>query len=127
MAAAWAAFLDLPWDESTKLGRVSTEVGVTAPRNTVGDARLQCIDQKQLSDEDSGPLEVDSLPSVMAKVVDIQHGRVHQLRNVGEGPFKVGKERRVVERPFRGVLIVPVPEWQAVCDGKPVPVDFKVC
>lgn len=79
---------------------VSTEVKVMLQRAALEDSHLQCIDQKKLSDDDSGPLEIDGLPSIIAKVVHLQHSWVHQLRNLGEDPFEVGEERRIVKCPF---------------------------
>lgn len=41
-------------------------------------------------------------------------------------PAKVAKEGGVVERPWRGLVKVPMGEWERVGEGEPVAVDLKV-
>lgn len=45
---------------------------------------------------------------------------------MGKKPFEVGKKGRVVEGPFRGLLVVPFPGREAIGDGQPVAMDFEV-
>lgn len=65
---------------------------------------MKSIDQDQFGDDHGGALEVDGLPGVVAKRLDIEQAGLDELGGLRQGPFKVGKKRRVVEGPFRGVL-----------------------
>lgn len=96
MAAACAAFFDMPWDESTNLGSVSHGSG----KSPLGNSQLQSVDQDQFCDDHSRPLKIDCLPAVMSQVIDLQHGRVGQLCGLGQNPFEVGEKRRVIKGPF---------------------------
>jgi hypothetical protein len=61
---------------------------------------MQCIDEHQLSNNDSCALKVDGLPAVVFEVLDVEKCRLDVSRCLGEEPLKVGEEGRVVERPF---------------------------
>lgn len=69
--------------------------------------QVESIDQDQLGQDDGGALKVDGLPGVVAESLDIQHGPVNEAGKLRQGPLEVGKERRVVESPFRSVLFIP--------------------
>lgn len=61
---------------------------------------MQGVNQDQLCDDDGCALEVDGLPTIIIEVVDLNHLRIDEPADLGEEPFKVGKEGRVVESPF---------------------------
>ena len=61
---------------------------------------MQGVNQDQLCDNDGCALEVDGLPALIIEVVDLDHFWVDEPADLGEEPFEVGKEGRVVESPF---------------------------
>lgn len=61
---------------------------------------LQRVDQEELSDDDSKPLEVYCLPAIVLDIVHLEHGWINQLRDLRHDPLEVGEEGWVVERPF---------------------------
>lgn len=130
IAAAWAARLFFVAD-SMNLGGVSW-----APRRrghlgrrgerTGRDTQLERVGQQQLRHYNRGSLEVDRLPAIVFEVVDPEHGAIDEARDLGQHPLEVGEEGRVVQRPFRGALDVPLAQRQAVGYGEPIPVDLEV-
>lgn len=60
--------------------------------------------QDKVDRDDRRPLETDCSPTIIAQTSYLEHGWVDKSCNVREQPFEIGKERRVVEGPFRGVL-----------------------
>lgn len=123
IAAAWAARLEAPCDESTNL---CDRQQVQQPNTQAKHIHLKRINQEDLSYYDGESLEVDRLPAVILEVVDAEHGWVDQLGNLRHDPFEIGKEGRVIERPFRSLFIVPLPQRKAVRDGEPITVDLEV-
>lgn len=87
---------------------------------------MEGVDEGQLGHDDGEPLEVDGLPAIIFQVAYAKHGRVDKLGGLGEKPLEVGEKGRVVEGPFRRLLVVPLPGREAVGDGQPVAVDFEV-
>jgi hypothetical protein len=87
---------------------------------------LESINEEQLRHNDGGPLKIHGLPGIVVKVIEFQHGRLNQLCYMGENPLEVGEERRIVECPFRCLLVVPLGDGESVGDGKPVPVDLEI-
>lgn len=65
---------------------------------------MQSVDQDQLGGNHRRPLEEYSLPTRESQILHLQHGRVDVVRRLGQQAFEVGKEGRIVERPFRGFL-----------------------
>lgn len=61
---------------------------------------MQGVNQDQLCENDGCALEVDGLPALIVEVVDLDHLWVDELGGLGEDPFEVGEEGRVVESPF---------------------------
>lgn len=90
------------------------------------DKRLESIHEDKLGDDHSSPLEVNRLPAVVVEVVDLDHEGVDEAGDVGEDIFEVGKEGRVVEGPLRRLFKVPLVQGEALCDGEPIAVNFKV-
>lgn len=81
----------------------------------------------------------------MTQSVDLQHRGIYPGRDLGQQPFEVGKEWRVVERPFRcrlsknnmsitrlhihentAYLIVPFLYWQRMRDCQPISVNLEI-
>ena len=69
---------------------------------------VQGIRQNQLRSNHRCSLKVDRLPSVIVKVLDLEHARVDVLGDLGQEPFEVGKEGRVIEGPLRGILVAKI-------------------
>lgn len=69
-----------------------------------GILQVQGVSQNELSHDDGGTLEIDGLPAVVAKGLDVEQGRVRECGGLGQQPFKVGKKGRIVQRPFRSFL-----------------------
>lgn len=69
--------------------------------------------QHQIRCYDSRALKVYGLPALIFQVVNLQHCRVGIVGSPGEEGFEVGKERGVVECPFRSFLAnrVNVATW----------------
>ena len=63
-------------------------------------SQMKRVNQHQLSDDNRCSLEVDRLPAIIIQIIYLQHGLVHQTRDLGEGPFEVCEERWIVESPF---------------------------
>lgn len=61
---------------------------------------MQGVNQDQLCDNDGCALKVDGLPAIIIEIIDLDHLRVDKPTDLGEEPFEVGKEGRVVESPF---------------------------
>lgn len=91
------------------------------------DEALEGIDEDELGDDDGGALEVDGLPAVVVEVIQAHHERIDESGDVGEHPFEIGEEGRVVESPFRCLFKVPVLEGEALGNGEPIAMDFEVC
>lgn len=87
---------------------------------------MQRVDQEQLGNDNGPSLKINRLPAVILEVLNAQHGRINQPCDLGENPFEVGEEGRIVQSPFRSPLIVPLPRMQTVCYSKPVAVNFEV-
>jgi len=66
---------------------------------------MQCVDQDKLCYDDACTLEVDGLPAVVAKVLDLEHERVGILGDLREEPFEVREVRGVIKCPFGCFLI----------------------
>jgi hypothetical protein len=77
-------------------------------------SQMKRIDQDQLRDNNTRSLEVHSLPAIIFQVVNPQHSGIHHLRELGEKPFEIREERRIIQSPFRGLLVVPFLYRQAV-------------
>lgn len=90
------------------------------------DKRLESPYEDKFGDDHGGPLEVDRLPTVIVEVVDLDHEGVDEAGDVGEDIFEVGKEGRVVEGPLRRLFKVPLIQGEALGDGEPIAVNFKV-
>ncbi len=88
----------VPADESTNLRLPDQQAVEKLPAGT--DVQLQGVYEQQLGDDDTPSLKVDRLPAVILEVIDLEHGRVDEPGDLGEDPFEVGEEGRVVERPF---------------------------
>ena len=61
---------------------------------------MQSIEKNQFGQNHRGSLEVNGLPTRVAKVFDMKHFGIKELSRLGHGPFERCKERGVVERPF---------------------------
>jgi hypothetical protein len=75
---------------------------------------MKCIHQGQFRDNNTRSLEVHCLPAIIFQIINPQHCRIHHFRELGEEPFEICEERRIIESPFRGMLVVPFLYWQAV-------------
>ena len=65
---------------------------------------IQCKCQHQVGCDNRRALKIHGLPALILQVVDLQHCGVHVVGGLGEEVFEVGKERWVVECPFRSFL-----------------------
>jgi hypothetical protein len=68
--------------------------------HSLGLLHLQRVDQEQLGNNDGDSLKVYCLPAIVLEIVQLEHGRVNQLRDLRHDPLEVREEGRVVERPF---------------------------
>lgn len=89
--------------------------------------QMQRINQHQLCDNNCNALEIDCLPTLIFQMVDPQHPWIHHLRELRKGPFEGCKKWRIIQRPFRSLLIIPFLYRQTIRDSQPIPMDFEVC
>lgn len=52
---------------------------------------------------------------------------IDKSSKVGEKEFEEGKERRVIEGPFAGLVEVPLMGRKRIGEGKPMAVHFEIC
>lgn len=57
---------------------------------------VERICQNKIAEDDSRALKVDSLPTIISKILDLQHRGIRKPGSLGKQPFEVGKEGRVV-------------------------------
>jgi hypothetical protein len=84
------------------------------------------IDQQPFGQYHRATLKANRCPGVIAQVLNLQHGRVGPSGRPREQPFKVSEEGRIVKRPFRSGLVVPLPRGERMGQGQPVAMYFKV-
>lgn len=113
-------------EDATNLWPGKLRVQVDANQYTRGDVLLQRKEQDQLGRDNGPPLEVDGLPRIIFQIIELDHGRVDELGDLGHGPLEVGEEGRIVEGPFRRLFVVPMRQREAVGDGEPVAVYLEV-
>lgn len=87
---------------------------------------MKSIYKNKLSQDDGRSLKVDRPPTIIFQIEDLQHFRVDELGCLGHCPLEVGKERRIVESPFRGLFIVPLLYWQTVRNRQPIPMHLEI-
>ncbi|KAI6750097.1 hypothetical protein HG531_007362 [Fusarium graminearum] len=90
------------------------------------DKGLKRPDENKLGNDDRSTLEVDGLPAIVVEVVDLHHEGIYETSNVGEYPFEVSEEGRVIQSPFRSLFDIPLLQRKAVRDSEPIAMDFKV-
>jgi hypothetical protein len=66
----------------------------------MGQLQMKSIDQDQFSGDYCGPLEVDSLPAVVAQRFYVEQSRIDVGCSLGHEPLKIREERRIVQCPF---------------------------
>lgn len=98
IAAAWAARLVTPCDDSMNLQLyISIEIKQI---KTCLNTQLQSIYKHQFGGDDGKPLEIYCLPAVVLQIVDPKHSWVNQLGYLRKNPFEICEERRIVKSPF---------------------------
>lgn len=87
---------------------------------------MQSKYKHELGNDHGESLEQHGLLARVAQVLNLEHLRIEVLRDLTEKPLEAGKERRVVERPFRRLFVVPLLYGERVRDGEPVSVNLKI-
>ena len=65
---------------------------------------MQGIHQNKFSEDNSGTLKVHCLPTVIAEGFHTEQSWFKVVGSLGENPFEIGKEGRIVQGPLRGFL-----------------------
>ena len=81
---------------------------------------------------------------MVAKVIDLEHAGVDILSKLGQQPFEIGEEGRVIEGPFRSILSnaisftfsmqvmlytylkVPLVDGEGMGNSQPIPMHLEV-
>ena len=103
--------------------RCSAQVALTA-------APAKCKEgtgEDQLRRNDREAHVQHALPALVVEALFERNNlRIPHPGRQANQPAKVAKEGWVIERPWRGLVKVPVGQWERVGEGEPVSVDLKV-
>jgi hypothetical protein len=96
IAAAWEVFLAV-------IGAPRTYLDCSAISSLTGwcrNVQLESVEEYQFSQDYRSSLEVNCLPTRVAKILYLKHIGIKESGSLGHAPFECCKERGIVECPF---------------------------